>query len=129
MSSYLNGRAWALRAVVIQLLLALLMSAAGFAFNHQIAISLLLGGMIGVLANTWLALVAFRPALGQPGEKMLMAFYLGEFGKWLITLLLFLLVFKHIGFIKEFVHTLLMLLAYVITQIAAWWIAYTQRQQ
>ena len=129
MSSYLHGRAYAFRAVIIQLLLTLLMSALSVALNHQIAISFLLGGMIGVSANAWLALVSFRPALGQPGQKMLMAFYLGEFGKWLISILLFLLVYKNIAFIKEMFYTAMMLLAYVITQIAAWLIAYRQQQQ
>ena len=128
MSSYLHGRAYAFRAVIIQLLLTLLMSTLSVALNHQIAISLLLGGMIGVSANAWLALVSFRPALGQSGQKMLMAFYLGEFGKWLISILLFLLVYKNIGFMKEMFYTALMLLAYVITQIAAWLIAYKQQQ-
>jgi ATP synthase protein I len=129
MSRYLNGRVYAFRAVIIQLLLTLLIAAIGLAFNYQTAISLLVGGMIGVSANFWLARVAFRPALGQPEGKMLMAFYLGEFGKWLISILLFLLVFKHIHFIKDVLYAALMLLAYVTTQIAAWLIAYSSRPQ
>jgi len=123
-SRYLDGRAYALRAPALQLLITLLIAAAGALFQHQVAISLLIGGLIGVAANTWLALVVFRPALGQPPHKMLLAFYLGQASKWLVSLILLALAFSRIDWLREPTYAALMLLAYVMTQLVAWLIAY-----
>jgi ATP synthase protein I len=71
--------------------MVLVLSVTGLAFNFQTAVSLFLGGMICVAANLWLALVAFRPALGAAPNKMLAAFYVA-----------------------------LAITAYVITQLMAW---------
>jgi ATP synthase protein I len=120
MSRYLKGRDLALQTVAVQLLVTLAISAMGLAVNSQIAISLFAGGIICVTANLWLALVAFRPALGAPTQKMLAAFYTGELGKFVITALMFLLAFKHIGFLKEAAYAATMILAYVIIQVIAW---------
>ena len=120
MSRYLKGRDLALQTVAVQLLVTLAISAMGLAVNSQIAISLFAGGIICVTANLWLALVAFRPRLGAPTQKMLAAFYTGELGKFVITALMFLLAFKHIGFLKEAAYAATMILAYVMIQVVAW---------
>jgi ATP synthase protein I len=120
MSRYLKGRGYALQIVASQFLLALVLGITGLAFNFQVAISLLLGGMICVSANLWLALVAFRPALGEAPQKILAAFYVGEFGKFIITALLFLLAFSSVGFLKTPSNAALTILAYVITQAMTW---------
>jgi ATP synthase protein I len=98
----------------------LAISALGFAISKQIAFSLFAGGIICVTANLWLALVAFRPRLGAPPQKMLAAFYTGELGKFVITALMFLLAFKQIGFLKEAAYAATMILAYVMVQAIAW---------
>lgn len=120
MSRYLKGRDFALQTVAVQLLVTLAISAMGLAVNNQIAISLFAGGIICVAANLWLALVAFRPQLGAPPQKMLAAFYTGELGKFVITALMFLLAFKQIGFLKEAAYAATMILAYVMIQVVAW---------
>ena len=120
MSRYLKGRDFALQTVAVQLLVTLALSALGLAINKQIAISLFAGGIICVTANLWLALVAFRPRLGAPPQKMLAAFYTGEFGKFVITALMFLLAFKQIGFLKEAAYAATIILAYVMVQVIAW---------
>lgn len=98
MSRYLKGRGLALRTVATQMVLTLVVAAAALAISVPIAVSILIGGIIGVTANLWLALVVFRPRLGAPPQKMLAAFYTGELGKFVITALMFLLAFKQIGF-------------------------------
>jgi ATP synthase protein I len=120
MSRYLKGRGFALQIVAAQLLATLAISALGFAISKQIAFSLFAGGIICVTANLWLALVAFRPRLGAPPQKMLAAFYTGELGKFVITALMFLLAFKQIGFLKEAAYAATMILAYVMVQAIAW---------
>ncbi len=120
MSRYLKGRDTALQTVAAQLVLTLVAAATALAINYSIAISILIGGIIGVTANLWLALVVFRPALGAPTQKMLTAFYVGEFGKFIITAVLFLLAFKQIGFLKEAAYAATMIMAYVMVQVVAW---------
>ena len=120
MSRYLKGRDFALQTVAVQLLVTLVLSALGLAINKQIAISLFAGGIICVTANLWLALVAFRPALGAPTQKILAAFYVGELGKFVITALLFLLAFKKIAFLTHAPYAATMILAYVMVQVIAW---------
>lgn len=120
MSRYLKGRDFALQTVAVQLVTTLALGALGLAVEKQIAISLFVGGIICVTANLWLALVAFRPQLGAPPQKMLAAFYTGELGKFVITALMFLLAFKQIGFLKEAAYAATMILAYVIIQVVSW---------
>lgn len=120
MSRYLKGRGFALQTVAVQLLATLAISGVALAVDNKIAISLFAGGITGVAANLWLALVVFRPRLGAPPQKMLAAFYSGEFGKFVITALMFLLAFKLIGFLKEAAYAATMILAYVMVQVVAW---------
>lgn len=120
MSRYLKGRGFALQTVAAQLTFTLVAAATGLAVSVPIAVSILIGGNIGVVANLWLALVVFRPQLGAPPQKMLAAFYTGELGKFVITALLFLLAFKQIGFLGEAAYAATMILAYVMIQVVAW---------
>lgn len=120
MSRYLKGRGFALQTVAAQLLATLAISVLALAVDNQIAISLFAGGIICVTANLWLALVAFRPPLGAPTQKILAAFYVGELGKFVITALLFLLAFKQIALFKNAPYAVAMILAYVLVQAIAW---------
>lgn len=120
LSRYLKGRGLALQTVAAQLVLTLVAAATGLVISHSIAVSIFIGGIIGVIANLWLALIAFRPGLGEPPQKMLAAFYSGEMGKFVITALLFLLAFKQIGFLEEAAYAATMILAYVMIQVMAW---------
>lgn len=120
MSRYLKGRGFALQAVITQFVVTLVIGTAGLAINQQIAIALFTGGIICVTANLWLALVAFRPPLGAPPQKILAAFYVGELGKFVITALLFLLAFKQIALLKNAPYAAAMILAYVLVQAIAW---------
>jgi ATP synthase protein I len=120
MSRYLKGRGFALQTVAAQLVATLAISSLALAINTQIAISLFAGGIICVTANLWLALVAFRPPLGAPTQKILAAFYVGELGKFVITALLFLLAFKKIALLTHAPYAATMILAYVLVQAIAW---------
>ena len=120
MSRYLKGRDFALQTVAAQLLATLAISSLALAINTQIAISLFAGGIICVTANLWLALVAFRPPLGAPTQKILAAFYVGELGKFVITALLFLLAFKKIALLTHAPYAATMILGYVLVQAIAW---------
>ena len=120
MSRYLKGRDLALQAVLAQLCFTLVLGAAGLAANNQIAISLLCGGIISAAANGWLVLMAFRPPLGTPAQKIVASFYVGAMGKFIITALLFLLAFKQFAFLTSALYAAVMILAYVIVQSIVW---------
>ena len=120
MSRYLKGRGFALQTVAAQFLATLAISALALAINIQVAFSLFAGGIICVTANLWLALVAFRPPLGAPTQKILAAFYVGELGKFVITALLFLLAFKKIALLTHAPYAATMILGYVLVQAIAW---------
>lgn len=120
MSRYINGRGLALKIVIAQFVVTVVIGAAGLVINQQIAIALFTGGIICVAANLWLALVAFRPPLGASPQKILAAFYVGELGKFVITALLFLLAFKQIALLIHAPYAATMILAYVLVQAIAW---------
>jgi ATP synthase protein I len=115
-----KGRAFALRIVTAQVVVTCVLSLLGLALSTQSAIVILSGGMICSLANLWLAIVAFRPALGRPPGEMLAAFYVGEIGKFVITVLLFLIAFKKFTLFKQPNNALLIFLAYALVQCMAW---------
>lgn len=120
MSRYLKGRGFALRLVLIQLMVTLVFGITALAISQPFAIACLAGGIICVAANLWLALVAFRPPLGAPTQKILAAFYAGELGKFVITALMFLLAFKSIALLKNAPYAATMIIAYVLIQVIAW---------
>ena len=79
------------------------------------AIPTLLGGLIGVLPNVFLAARVMSPRAGSSAQSLLRAGWLGEVGKLLIAALLFAVVFKtlrplHPGFLfAGYIATLLAL--------------------
>ena len=120
-----KGKVFALEIVAAQMVFMLVLSLLGFCFSHQefskqTAIAILYGGAVCVLANLWLAVVAFRPAIGKTPAQMLSAFYVGEIGKFIITAMLFLIAFKTTTLFKQPLYALLMLFAYVLVQCTTW---------
>ncbi len=115
-----KGRAFALQIVMAQVVVTCVLSLLGLALSSQIAIVILSGGMICSLANLWLAIVAFRPALGRPPGEMLAAFYSGEIGKFVVTALLFLILFKKFVLFRQANYALLIFLTYALVQCTVW---------
>lgn len=115
-----KGRAFALQIVAAQFVLTCVIGLLGLIFSVQVSIVVLSGGMICSLANLMLAIVAFRPALGAPPGQMLAAFYLGEIIKFVVTLLLFLIVFKKFAVVRQPSYAILIFLAYATVQCVAW---------
>lgn len=115
-----KGRAFALEIVAAQVVVTAGLSLLALLASRQVAIAILSGGMICTLANCWLALVAFRPGLGQPPGRMLTAFYVAEIGKFIVVALLFLIAFKKTALLKQPLYALSMFAAYALVQAMAW---------
>lgn len=62
-------------------------------FGQTVAVSSLLGGVIAVVPNAFLAARLMSPRLADDAEAMLRAAWLGEIGKLVLTGLLFAAVF------------------------------------
>lgn len=115
-----KGRAFALHIVLAQVVITCVLGLLGLALSSQIAIVILSGGMICSLANLWLAIVAFRPALGKPPGEMLAAFYVGEMGKFVVTAVLFLILFQKFALFRQANYALLIFLTYALVQCTVW---------
>lgn len=115
-----KGRAFALEIVAAQVILSLGLGLCGLFVSKQVAIVILSGGMICSLANLWLAISAFRPALGKSPGEMLAAFYRGEIGKFVITAMLFLIAFKQVALFRQANNALLIFMAYILVQCTFW---------
>ena len=97
----------------LQVLLTAGIAAACWVFvDRQSALSALLGGLVALLGNTYMLI---RSGIQGDAKQLLWAFYRAETGKWLLTFLLFILLFKFAA-----VTVLFVLLGYLIAQTAFW---------
>lgn len=120
-----KGRRFALELVLAQVIFTLFISVLALVvspngINQLVGFSALIGGAICTLGNLWLAMFAFRPALGSSPGKMLSAFYVAEIGKFVVTALLFLLAFKQATWLKQPSMALIMFVTYAMVQCSAW---------
>jgi len=93
--------------LVGQFLAMLVVGAAGFFIGGKVTgLSALLGGLIGWLPNTYFALRAFRYRGARAAQKIVRSFYAGAFGKMILTMAMFAIVFikvKPLGALALFV--------------------------
>jgi ATP synthase protein I len=90
------------KVIVAQLAITLFISVVSLIFLGTItAYSVLLGGLISALPNSYFALHAFRYQGARSAEKVVKSFIKGELGKILITIVLFALSFALITSLNE----------------------------
>ncbi len=83
--------------LVCQLVCCVIMSVVALAFDRQTAYSILLGGLICVIPNSYFAYRAFQFQGARAARQIVRSFYRGEAGKLLLTALLFAAVFKWVA--------------------------------
>ena len=83
----------ALRFIVAQFVVTLIVTAALLMVDYIIAYSALAGGLIATLANAWFALKVFRLKSKETAETLLATFYVGEIYKFLFTGAMFIMAF------------------------------------
>ncbi len=90
-----------------QFLAMLLIGVVGFLFGGKVTgLSALLGGLIAWLPNSYFALRAFRHRGARAAQKIVRSFYAGAFGKMILTMAMFGVVFikvKPLGALALFV--------------------------
>ena len=93
--------------LVGQFLAMLVVGVAGLVFGGKVSgLSALLGGLIAWLPNTYFALRAFRHRGARAAQKIVRSFYAGAFGKMILTMAMFAVVFikvKPLGALALFV--------------------------
>ena len=100
----------------IQLLVTLFGSLVSFAVSgSQAAYSALIGGGISTLVSLYFASKVFSVGLGSPAAKVARAFYLGEIGKLVLTVILLGTALRWLD-----VSPLPLLLAYMAALMAYW---------
>jgi ATP synthase protein I len=113
-----QDRIRAFRLVGFQALVVVAIALSGLVAQRQIALSLLAGGAIGLAGSAWLALLAFRPSATRPAKEILASFYIGEIGRFLIVMVLFILAFKQLAWLAEPRNALMLFLAFIASQLA-----------
>jgi len=100
------------KVIVAQLAATASMAAISLLFSGTVmAFSVLLGGLISALPNSYFALHAFRFQGARNAKKVVGSFIRGEFGKIVMTIVLFALSFALITNINE----LALILGFVAT--------------
>ncbi len=103
------------KVIVAQVAATAFMAAASLLFSGSIvACSVLLGGLISALPNSYFALHAFRFQGARNAEKVVKSFIRGELGKIVLTVVLFALSFTLITNLNE----LALLLGFALTHFA-----------
>jgi len=111
----LRGRQIASKIVFFQLTVTCMAALLASIYSYVAGLSILLGGMVSILPSGLFAYIVFRTAGAQKSRSVVRSFYAGESIKFLLTLALFLLVFKYINIMPG-----LVILGYITALIANW---------
>jgi ATP synthase protein I len=116
-----SGNGSAVGKILRYQLVLILLVAAGFAVkDEQLGLSAALGGMAAFLPNLYFAFWTQRSA-GKDIRKVVNSFYVGESGKFFLTVLIFIAIFQ-----LPNIHILPLLVGY-ITALSVFWFALLMR--
>ncbi len=105
----------AYKMVKIQLAIAVIIGLFGLLLSQQIALSLLVGGLIVVVANFIFATIVFRKSGAQATGEVKKHFAMGESLKLLLTIVLLAAVFTLLP-----VHPAALLIGYILIVLSQW---------
>lgn len=94
---------------------ALLSLKSGFFFDKEVAVSVLIGGLIFLLPNALFTLMAFMFVGARHQKYVVLSFYLGEVVKLSLTAILFILVFALLDIVP-----LALLLGFILSTLTQW---------
>ena len=101
----------------LQQLLALFLVALSFWwFNRVISYSVFLGGLVYWIPNLYFAAYAFRFRGAQAAQQVLLGFYRGEIGKFILSCVGFAIVFT----LVKPLHLLAFFIAYIVLTLLQW---------
>lgn len=103
-----------------QALLIALTGVSGLLVDNQASFSIVLGGVISLAGNCWMALVIFRPAADSTPQRLIWGLYVGEAGKFLFIMAFFAIAFKKVGALAEPRNAMLLFASFVANQMIVW---------
>lgn len=104
--------------LLIQLSTSVLMALIALVVSGQVAFwSAMLGGLVCLMPNIYFARLLFRHAGARAAKKIVNSFYQGEALKLLLTIVLFILVFKLVKVIPW-----LFFAAFIVAQMVFWFV-------
>lgn len=107
---------FAIRVVVGQLVItALLMGLSLLAAGSQAALSVLVGGVIGIVATAYMAYAVMRPGTTNSAAHAARGFFIGWIVKVVMTITLLVIAFK-----SKSVAPLFLVIGYAATHLAYW---------
>ena len=106
--------------VVVQAAVSGIISILTYLYSKEMALSLLVGGLICTLGCAGSALIAFRCSAIRPVKEVLAYLYLAEAGKFLIVAILFIVAFKSVVFLRESQNAILVFVSFMIVQSVSW---------
>lgn len=119
------GREQAIKILIAQLSISLFVALVyGLMQGINVGYSALWGGLTCVIANFFFFRKAFKYAGAQAAQQMMRGFMFGQLGKFLITVLLFVLAFT-----IAHIQPLPLFIGYVCTQAAFWLAPFILKQQ
>jgi ATP synthase protein I len=110
------------RKVLVCQILIIAVVVLGFVFMHDLhkTISSMLGGLAAFVPNAFFGWL-ITSSVGASPRKAVNAFYIGEVGKWMLTIAMFVLAFKYPGI------EIFPLFATYILAISVFWFALLMR--
>jgi ATP synthase protein I len=107
------------RVFSIQIVVLLTIAAVLLVVNQMLAVSALLGGLISIGPNSYFARWAFRFSGARAAGNIARSFYIGEAGKFILTVVLFGATF---AFVKP-INPLVLFLTYIFMTALNWVLA------
>jgi ATP synthase protein I len=115
-----QDRTTVLRLLGVQVVATLLLALVGYSVRLEMGASFLVGGGAAMAANSWMALVIFRPRAASSPRSLLISLYVGEAGKLLFVMAFFAIAFKKLDLLGEPRNALAMFLAFLLVQAIMW---------
>jgi ATP synthase protein I len=116
----LRDRKNAFLLVAAQCAVSVALALCGWLYSADAAISLLTGGMICTVGSAWMAFVGFRKSATRPAKEILVSFYIGEIGKFLFVMILFIVAFRKLPLLRAPDNALMFFLAFILVQMVMW---------
>lgn len=107
----------AFKVVVFQVILAVLIGLIGLAFSTKVALSLIIGASIVIIANSVFIMVFFRKSGAQATVAVHKGLMVGESLKLLLTIVLLILAFK---FLAVHIQPPAVLIGFAIIVLSQW---------
>lgn len=105
------------RLLLVQFLFALFFPLLLLPYGTEAALSAVAGGFVSFIPNSYFAYRTFQYRGARAANEIVRATFAGQFGKWALTILFFILLFKY--FMESLNHVALFS-GFIVVQLTIW---------